>query len=582
MATKKNIEPRDNIRIVNLSNYVQPEVREFPSREWVTYGRNNSYFQYLIDRSRGSATNGAVINSIIDMIYGGGLTALDSSRKPDEYAQLISIFGEKDTKRVIGDLKRMGQGAFEIIYNKKKRVYKAYHMPIETLAPEKANDDGEIEAYYYAKDWSKVRSKDQVERIPAFGFGNKTKEILYIKDYNPGLFYFSTVDYHGALQYAQLEEEISNYHINNIQNGLAPSYFINFNNGYPGDEKAKAVEKQINEKYSGSSNAGRVIISFNDNKELEGTLTAVPLSDAPEQYQFLSDESMKKILVGHRVTSPLLLGLPSATGFGSNADELQTAFILMENWVAKPFRKLIIDSIDDVLAVNEISLDLAFISVNPFKEETLKKVDEVKMSNELTDDEYNEIFENLSTDKVDDEWELVDKREFSEENESIEDWANRLIKPLELSGYVKSNPNAKSYLDKDIYKVRYSYQEKYHTGRSRSFCTNMMRRTDNGVVYRKEDIDQASFSGVNNELGHKRQNYSLFKYKGGVNCSHYWEENLYRLKKKTDGTYVEDKALSSSEEVDKIPGYNPKPAGKKRSSEVEKDRADRGHHPSYK
>jgi hypothetical protein len=182
----------------------------------------------------------------------------------------------------------------------------------------------------------------------------------------------------------------------------------------------------------------------------------------------------------------------------------------------------------------------------------------------------------------------VDKREYSEENESVEDWANRLIKEKKtglqkLADFIKSKPSEPSFLDKSYYKVRYEYAEKYSSSNSRTFCRNMMSRTDRGVVYRKEDIDQASFQGVNNSFGHKGQNYSLFKYKGGVNCGHFWNENLYRLKKKTDGSYYEDKSLASSEEVDNIPkSYIPKGEEYDIAKEAMIDRADRGHHPNYK
>jgi hypothetical protein len=110
----------------------------------------------------------------------------------------------------------------------------------------------------------------------------------------------------------------------------------------------------------------------------------------------------------------------------------------------------------------------------------------------------------------------------------------------------------------------------------------MMGRTNNGVVYRKEDIDMASFQGVNKELGHNGQNYSLFELKGGVNCGHFWGENLYRLKSKTDGTPYIDKALSSSEQVDKIVGYNPNPKGMENAVKAPYDMPNHGHHPNYK
>ena len=110
-----------------------------------------------------------------------------------------------------------------------------------------------------------------------------------------------------------------------------------------------------------------------------------------------------------------------------------------------------------------------------------------------------------------------------------------------------------------------------------------MRRTQAGVVYRLEDIDKASRAGINQELGHKGQPYDLFKFKGGVNCGHIWTEQLYRLKKKADGTYYEDKALSSSEEVSSIPkSYMPTPAGRGKAATAPRDMPNNGHHPNYK
>jgi hypothetical protein len=316
-------------------------------------------------------------------------------------------------------------------------------------------------------------------------------------------------------------------------------------------------------------------LSFNDNAETAASIEPIQLSDAHNQYQFLSDESMRKIMVAHRVVSPMLLGVKDSTGLGNNADELQTASTLMDNTVIRPFQTLLIKAFDDILAYNDISLNLYFKTLQPLEftdlsnvvdAETREEETGVKLSADLTDDEFDEVLANLQWETVEDEWELVDEREFSEDNESIEDWANSLIKEKKtglqkLADFIKSKPSAKSFLDKSYYKVRYKYDkdQKYSSGKSRAFCVAMMARTANGVVYRKEDIDQASFQGVNNSFGHQGQNYSLFKYKGGVNCGHFWMEQLYRLKQKTDGTFVEDKALSSSDEVNSIPqSYIPK------------------------
>jgi len=192
------------------------------------------------------------------------------------------------------------------------------------------------------------------------------------------------------------------------------------------------------------------------------------------------------------------------------------------------------------------------------------------------DDE--QMLDALEGEKINlDEWELVDVREAN--GESIEDWANSLIKPKKssierLADFIKSKPNGFSYLDKSFYKVRYSYQEKYSSGNSRDFCKSMMRRTSNGVVYRLEDIDKATRDGVNKSFGHKGQSYDLFKFKGGVQCGHFWQEELYRMKDKTE------EYISKGEEVSSIPSsYKPNPRGNKDSKIAPKDMPNQGAYP---
>ena len=359
---------KGKIHIVNMSSYTRPEIVEQYNRDWVEYGEDNNYFDYLIDRYNGSATNNAAINGIAEMIYGKGLDAVEEDAKGKDYQEMKELFTKSCMKKVCYDYKMMGQAAIQIIYSKdRKKIVQVEHMPVETLRAEKANSKGEIQGYYYAKDWSEVTYKTQPKRIPAFGTSKSGLEILYIKPYRAGFYYYSPVDYQGGLQYAELEEEIANYHINNIQNGLAPSMLINFNNGVPTEEQRSLIEQNIQEKFSGSSNAGRFILAFNDSKELSASIEPVILSDAHEQYKFLSDESMRKVMVSHRIVSPMLVGIKDNTGLGNNAEELQTASLLMDNTVIRPMQVTILDELEKVLMYNGIELDIYFKTLQPLE-----------------------------------------------------------------------------------------------------------------------------------------------------------------------------------------------------------------------
>jgi len=583
---------KNDLRIVNLSTYTSPTVKEVRNQEFVSYGDDNNYFQYLIDRYNGSPTNNAIINGISEMIYGKGLDATDSNKKPDQYAQMVSLFNADCVRKVVYDLKLMGQCAIQVIYSKDRtKIVSLEHIPVETLRAEKCNDKGEIEAYFYHYDWAKYKKSDEIKRIPAFGTSKEGLEIMYIKPYRAGFKYYSPVDYQGGTQYAELEEEISNYHLNNIMNGLAPSMLINFNNGTPDPEQRELIERRIYEKFSGSSNAGKFILAFNDNAETAADIQPIQLSEAHNTYQFLSDESARKILVSHRCVSPMLLGIKDNTGLGNNADELKTATILMDNTVIRPFQRLLIENFDQILAYNGISLNLYFKTLQPLEFTDLDNVEDsetreeetgVKMSKEdLTDEEFDIILDELRGETISNRWEAVDVREHSEDNESIEDWAVKHIESKEEKLEKKSIDSKKSgfsYLDKSLYKVRYRYAEKYSSGKSRQFCRIMMSRSGRGVVYRIEDIDKASNAGVNKSFGHQGKPFDIFRFKGGVNCGHVWEEVLYRLKSKTM-----KKVIQNYDEVDKIPkSYAPTPRGYKDAKIAPKDMPNNGHHPNYK
>ena len=384
---------------VNLSTYTSPEIKEVNGEDYIEYGADNNYFQYLIDRYNGSPTNNAAINGISQAIYGKGLNATDSSRKPNEYAQMISLFKKNVVRKLCYDLKLMGQCAVQVIYSKdRKKIAQIEHMPIETLRAEKANSDGDIPAYYYFKDWANIKKSDEPLRIPAYGMSNENIEIYYIKPYKSGFYYYSPVNYQGGLQYAELEEEVSNYHLNNILNGLAPSMLINFNNGTPNQEERQLIENKIAQKFSGSSNAGKFILAFNDNKESQAEITPVQLSDAHNQYQFLSDEATKKIMVSHRIVSPMLLGIKDSSGLGNNAEEIKTASLLMDNTVIRPFQELLIDSFDDILSFNDISLNLYFTTLQPLE---FTEVDKDIQDKETIEEETGVEMEKFSLKKID-------------------------------------------------------------------------------------------------------------------------------------------------------------------------------------
>ena len=570
-----------NNNIIQLSSYTAPVIVENNKNEWVEYGADNNYYQFLIDRYSNSATNNAVINNICRLIFGQGLSATDSAMKPNEWAQLLSILKEDDLRRIIFDLYALGQCALQIHYDKgHKAITRAFHTPIQLLRPEKCNQDGDIVGYFYSDNWSDPK-KYVPKRFDAFGSSKKEVEILYLAPYSAGMKYFSNVDYQGGIDYALLEEKIAEYLINEVSNSFAPTTIVNFNNGQPTDEQKDEISASVIGKLTGSKGK-KVVISFNENENTKTTVDTIPLNDAPDHYQYLSDESTFKILRSHNVTTPLLFGVSVASGFSSNADEMKTGALLFENMVIKPKQKMIVEMINKILSFNGISLKLSFKTLQPLDAggeliagDSKRVIDGInslsplvanKVLESMTPNEVRalvglvpeqaggNITQMSAQDELDvakygedidlDEWVLIDSRDVDYDLEdeldaTLEQYnePTTLSKVLNLVKTGTARPNANSIQDGKLFKHRYRYTGET-TDKSRLFCKKM---TQANKVYRKEDIVRMSSEIVNQtstradgtEGGFGPRGattYDIWLYKGGGACHHKWVRETYLRK----------------------------------------------------
>lgn len=536
----------NNVHVLNLSAYTTPVIQESKRDAWVDFGEDNNYYQFLLDRYTNSTTNNAIINNISRLIYGRGLSATDASRKPNEYAQAMALFNKDCLRKIAIDRKMLGQFAIQVHYNDKHdRILKAFHMPVNLLRAEKCNKDGEIEAYYYSDDWTDVK-KYPPTRIPAYGYSKDKIEILFSKPYAVGMKYYAYPDYQGAVPYALLEEEIADYLINEVQNGFSGTKVVNFNNGVPTEEQQSIITNKVLGKLTGSKGQ-KVIVAFNDNMDTKTTVDDLPLNDAPEHYTYLSEECMRKIMLGHNVTSPLLFGIAGANGFSSNADELQNSFILFNNMVIKPLQDEILEALDTILSFNGISLNLFFKTLKPLEFTDLENAQNSEQVAEETGTELSK-HEHVSGDvakalielgeEPNENWLLIDEFPVDydlddSENEMLSKELKKSLfsKLVELVSTGDARPNITSKQDKVIdgikFITRYVYEGKTggKSGKARDFCTEMMEAKK---VYRKEDIQKMSGQSVNAGFGpNGAATYDIWLYKGGPNCYHRWNKQVY-------------------------------------------------------
>jgi hypothetical protein len=386
--------------IVNVNNNQLPIITEdtktrYPFVPFGVYGHDD-FFDAVTSAYNVSTTNSACIEGIADLIYGKGLYSKNEAFD----SVLQKIIPQEETKRVAFDLKLYGNAAYQVYWNDDHtKIIKMYHIPVQLLRAEKIYNNPRIENYYYSTDWNDQRKVKDKKKIPAFGTSNEKMEILYIKHYSPGLYYYSLPDYVSALQFSISEGEISNLHYNNITNGFLPAVMINFNNGVPAPEERQTIEDLVQAKFTGTDNAGRFMLSFNDDPTTKPTIDVISIENLHEKYDYVARYTQDRILVAHRVTSPLLFGIRTeANGFSSQSEEMKTAFSILQTMTISPFQNLILNSLDMALTEGGYGdeMDLYFEQLTPLvilsqtAEETGQTVAEVEQ-------DVNDSMENPAT-----------------------------------------------------------------------------------------------------------------------------------------------------------------------------------------
>ena len=416
MNTTKTIRKESKFAVVNLADNMIPQVTEDTKTRyaWVPFGvfGQDDFWDAIVMAYNDSTTNATSVNNLADLIFGKGLFTTN----PDTQKAFERIIPQEETKRVCFDLKLYGNSAYQVYWNDDHtKIVKMYHIPVQTLRAEKLYDNTRVEYYYYCTDWKDQRKIKDKLKIPAFGTSNEKREILYIKDYSPNLYYYSLPDWVSALQFAIAEAELSNLHINTISNGFLPTLMINFNNGVPAPEERQTIEDLLYSKFTGTNNGGRFMVSFNDDKENQPTVTAIQSENLHERFKYIAEYAQDRILVGHKITSPLLFGIRTQNnGFSSNSDEMMTAYSILQTMTIQPFQNLIINNLTTALSEGGIEdLELYFDQLTPLvilsqtAEETGKSIEQVEDEvNDSMATPDQEADPNIQEETINDEEEL--------------------------------------------------------------------------------------------------------------------------------------------------------------------------------
>ena len=377
---------------INLGTETAPHVQEVRGKDYIEYGTDNwrnLYPQFLIDLYYNSSTNAAIINATAEMIAGEDIVIDDEDeRNLDAIVKLKQFMAEPNSnetlheliKKVSFDFKLQGAFALNIVWSRDRtQIAEIYHVPVEKIRCERADELGKVRGYYVSADWANTRM-NKPYRVPAFNANDRTSanQILYSGLYSPNMNAYYTPDYLAGNNWSLIDQKVSEYHLNNITNGFSGSYFISFANGIPSQEERFQIEQSLKEKFTGSESAGRFVLTFSEDRTRVPEITPITMDNADKQYLALQELLVQNILTAHRVTSPMLMGIKNDTGLGSNVDELNAAGNYYLNTVCMPYQNHIIKVLRRLFRVNNMDMPISFVQIKPitleFTSEDLKAV----------------------------------------------------------------------------------------------------------------------------------------------------------------------------------------------------------------
>jgi hypothetical protein len=325
-----------------------PVMLENRSGKYITYGFANEYPYYLLDNYRRSSKHNAIVNGKVNYIMGGGWQA-GEDLTVEQQARFIKFFDGMSstedlndiTEKLVLDLELFNGFAVAVTWSKLGTIAKMEHVPFEKIRVDKEDKMFQV-ADWYNDDMMQLFPKvGDIEKIPAFDTENRLgKQLFYYRVYAAGVKHYPLPEYIGGNAWIEADVQVANFHNNNLRNNFWGGYLINFNNGIPTPEEQGDIERQIKRKFSGTDNAGRFVVTFNDDAANAPTLEPLTPSDMDKQFEILNKAIQQEIFIAHRVTNPMLFGVKTEGQLGGRNELVEGYELFKATYVNDRVRKV--------------------------------------------------------------------------------------------------------------------------------------------------------------------------------------------------------------------------------------------------
>jgi hypothetical protein len=525
----------------------EANVESIDQKGWVRYGENNLYPQYLRSLTRKSSVHGALVKRIAKMIAGKGVTN----------EQLTPII-----PHIAYDYYEQGTAYVELIWSKDgQSIAEVNHLSTINCRIAADITSNKITGVWYSRDWTNYSNKKgrpvftpiftgkpaTIDGVVCLGY---ERSVVILRSNATEAHIYGEPDWINGEDWTQIGIQVGQFHNNNLLNGLFPSFVVNLNNGIPETEEERTqVIGQVQNQIAGAGNAGRALVLFSNSKDQSAEFTPFPTNDNDKLYQFHVDASTEQILIAHGVTTPLLFGIRSSGGFGSNKEEMEMGRAIFMADVIEPIQRSIAEQLKlafgEFTFIQNTSVFDSQTEPQPVQQKSEKK------KPRLSDEQMAEIAKQIDAlgEQQNPDWIRIDEEVVDAEEAEFQAYVSTGI----------SRPNATSELDRMIDDRKIIMRFEYSgpvTSVTRDFCRKMIAANK---LYRKEDIMQMSKIPVNAGWGPRgADTYSVWLYKGGGNCGHVWKRVIFLSAKEAGIDVNSPKARTIAVERAAELGYKPR------------------------
>jgi hypothetical protein len=336
MEISKNIEEPNNQKGVPVKLFQFNEAYVAPiytyqkkgDYHFLSFGADNLYPLFLLElyNNYGSPLNKSIINKKTKMTAGFGYKPL-ADVKLNEWAKKNNL--ERLLLYLAKDFMIYGGFAIEVIWNREGTSFDINYLPIHTLRIGLKETEEEADYYWYSKDWGQYKKEEyKPEYIKRFDPKDRTgRQAIYYIEPNPAATSLYPIpDYSTAINFVDLDYQIGKFHLNQVRQGFAPSFILNFATGIPTIDEQNQFFREFQRNFKGAENAGKIMITYSDGGDQKPEMIPIQLNDSDDRFILLQEMVEKNITQAHEMPVQLVSFQPGRLGSADERKELMAEF----------------------------------------------------------------------------------------------------------------------------------------------------------------------------------------------------------------------------------------------------------------